>query len=347
MEIEAIKQEIKDLPLTTSMLAHLRKTARLVSTHYSTYIEGNRLTQEQIDEVINKHQQIPGRIREEKEVLGYYVALEEIEKIAHKKEPITQETIQYLHALIMGAGNKKISPTPYRTVQNIIKEGMSGAIVYLPPEPKDVPELMKNLVNWLTQTQNNLPHPLRAAIAHYQFATIHPYIDGNGRTARILATLILHKNGYDLKGIYSLEEYYAKDLLAYYQALDIGSSHNYYEGRATADITSWIEYFCQGMLESFKKVQSQAHAAQTRGESDISEEYKRLDPRQRAALILFNQHYFITSNDIAQLFNIKPRTARILCQKWVKEGFLKIADSAKKSRKYSLNHAIKMPLNSH
>jgi Fic family protein len=77
-------------------------------------------------------------------------------------------------------------------------------------------------------TEGEIPIPIIAAIAHYQFATIHPYYGGNGRTARILTTLILHMNGYALKGIYALEEYYAVNLPAYYNALTVGDSHNYY-----------------------------------------------------------------------------------------------------------------------
>lgn len=64
-----------------------------------------------------------------------------------------------------------------------------------------------------------------------QFATIHPYFDGNGRTARLLTTLLLHRAGYGLKGIYSLEKYYTRDLEAYHAALTVGPSHNYYMGR--------------------------------------------------------------------------------------------------------------------
>src|SRR6185369_13798995 len=119
----------------------------------------------------------------------------------------------------------------------------------------DVPVLMTDLVAWLARTdEEGLPCPLRAALAHYQFATVHPYYDGNGRTARLLTTLILHLGGYDLKGLYSLEEYYARDLGAYYKALTVGPSHNYYEGRAKADITEWVEYFCEGVALSFESV---------------------------------------------------------------------------------------------
>lgn len=120
----------------------------------------------------------------------------------------------------------------------------------MPLEAKDVQELMKEFIDWINEP-NEIPIPIKAAIAHCQFVTIHPYFNGNGRTARLLTTLILHKNGYDLKGIYSLEEYYAKDLQGYYDAITIGNSHNYYMGRAEADITKWIEYFINGMSVAF------------------------------------------------------------------------------------------------
>src|SRR5215467_571701 len=117
---------------------------------------------------------------------------------------------------------------------------------------------MKAMVSWIASSQrNSLPCPIRAGIAHYQFATIHPYYDGNGRTARLLTTLVLHVGGYDLKGLYSLEEYYARNLSAYYEAISVGPSHNYYEGRAESDITQWIEYFVSGMAHSFEKVAKQ------------------------------------------------------------------------------------------
>ena len=189
-------------------------------------------------------------------------------------------------------------------------------------------------------SKNDIPHPIRAAIAHYQFATIHPYIDGNGRSARLFATLLLHKNGYGLKGIYSLEEYYAKDLTTYYHALDAGPFHNYYLVRAEADITGWIEYFCIGMLKSFKKVHAQAQKVQTSGATDASKELRKLNPRQRKALILFEKQDGITSQDISDLLKIEPRTARQLCQLWVKEGFLVTLNPSKKSRQYGLNPAL-------
>ncbi len=339
-KLERLNEQISNLPITPKVLSGLRESARLESTRYSTYIEGNRLTEEQIEQAIHQHIRIPNRSREEKEVLGYYAALEEVEQFALAGKPVSQTTIQLIHALVMGGGKKKVKPSPYRTIQNVIRDAGSRRIVYLPPEAIDVPQFMADLVEWLLATKDTLPHPIRAAIAHYQFATIHPYIDGNGRTARLLATLVLHKNGYGLKGIYSLEEYYAKDLSSYYQALDISPSHNYYQGREEADISGWIEYFCEGMLKSFQKIQAQAKRAQSRGSSDVSSELKKLTPRQRKVLTLFEKQDEITSQEIADLLKIEPRTARQLCQQWAHEGFLEILNASKKARTYGLNPAL-------
>jgi Fic family protein len=208
----------------------------------------------------------------------------------------------------------------------------------MPPEAKDVSRLMKALVTWLAGSERqDLPCPIRAGIAHYQFATIHPYYDGNGRTARLLTTLVLHRGGYDLKGLYSLEEYYARKLGDYYDALTIGPGHNYYSGRDESDITSWVEYFCEGVADSFEKVRLRAQEAAATGESDQSAILRHLDPRQRKALELFRERATITSGNLEQLFGISQRAARNLLAAWVESGFVVIRDAAKKTRKYGLS----------
>jgi Fic family protein len=337
MRIESAKEAIRYLPITPSVLASLRETARLFSTHYSTMIEGNRLTQEQVSQVVENKTHFPGRERDEKEVLGYYAALEKVEQLATDQAPITDRHIRNLHALVMGGGKSRVRATAYRDGQNVIRDGRSGGIVYMPPTAKDVPILMKQLVDWIHQSEiTEIPCPIRAAISHYQFATIHPYFDGNGRTARLLTTLILHLGGYDLKGIYSIEEYYARNLSAYYDALSVGPSHNYYEGRAKSDITKWVDYFCQGVADSFERVKRRAQEAADAGGNDQSPQLRKLDARQRKALELFRQSDVITSRDVEQLFGISQRTARNILSRWVEDGFVIVVDRAKKSRRYGL-----------
>lgn len=341
MRIEAARQAVADLPMTPTVQARLRESARLLSTHYSTQIEGNRLTLDEATRVIQRDEHFPGRQRDEQEVLGYYRALDELEKLAARKAKITEKVIQTLHAVVMGGKRGKVKPTPYRDGQNVIRDSRSGALVYLPPEAKDVPTLMDDLVKWLEKYEKDgLPCPLRAAIAHYQFATIHPYYDGNGRTARLLTTLVLHLGGYDLKGFYSLEEYYARDLPSYYDALVVGRSHNYYLGRAKADITNWVEYFCIGMAEAFESVQRRSKEEARTGKADKSQMLRQLDTRQRKVLDLFRNSEWVTAAQVEKTLGLTGRTARHLCQRWVEEGFFVTIDPSKKARKYGLNPGV-------
>lgn len=336
MQIEAAKHAVDGLPITPRLLARLRETARLFSTHYSTMIEGNLLGQEQVVKVIAGNEHFEGRERDEREVKGYYAAFGDIDRLVEAGRAITEQAIQRLHALVMGGGRQKVTPTPYRDGQNVIRDGRTNAIVYMPPAAESVPSLMAELVDWIN-AKDDLPVPLRAGIAHYQFATIHPYYDGNGRSARLLTTLILHLGGYGLRGIYSLDEYYAQDLKAYYQALTVGPSHNYHLGRAEADITEWISYFVQGMAASFTKVEAQARREAHAGGTDASLLLRRLDARQRKVLTLFQKSREVTTNEIAALLGFQRQNAALLCRRWIQEGFLTVVDAAKKSRRYRLS----------
>lgn len=333
LRIEVAKQAVLHLPLTATVLRSLRETARLYTTHYSTMIEGNQLDPSEIEAVIKENSHFPGRERDEYEVKSYYAALHQVEQWATTKTTITENMIQKLHALVMSHGKTKITPTQYRDGQNVIRDGATKAIIYMPPEANDVPTLCASMIEWLN-TQNETPCPIIAAIIHYQFATIHPYYDGNGRTARLLTTLILHQGGYDLKGLYSLEEYYAQNLNGYYEAINIGTSHNYYMGRADADITKWIDYFIEGMAQSFENVCIKMK--QEQNVPDQSELLRKLDPRQRKALDIFAESAIITRSQLGNLFGFAPRTAAKLCAQWVENGFLEIVDPSNKARKYRL-----------
>ena len=340
LKIELVKEKVISLPLTPTVLSSLRESARLYTTHYSTMIEGNRLELHQIDTILKNEGHFPGRERDEREVLGYYAALSQVEKWAAQRIPITENLILSLHALVMSDGKMDVAPTPYRNGQNMIRDGKTRSIVYLPPEAHDVPELMKNLLIWVKEN-NDLACPIVASIVHYQFATIHPYYDGNGRVARLLTTLILHAGGFGLKGIYSLEEYYTHNLMGYYNAISIGPSHNYYLGRATADITPWIEYFIEGMLVSFEKVLTQLQKTGEKNLPDRAAEMRILDPKQRKALQLFQKFSVITAAQIGKFFDFKPSTSAQLCKKWVSKGFLEIVNPSNKARSYRLGEGYK------
>lgn len=338
MSIEADRQVVAGLPLTAPMLDSLRRTARLLSTHFSTQIEGNKLTASQVEKVVEGEGNFPGRERDEAEVRYYFAALGYVERLGRTAGPLTEKEVRTIHGLVMTG---KAKATPYRDGQNVIRDARSGRTVYMPPEAKDVPGLLKDLVRWVTAAVRaaDLPVPVIAALAHYQFATIHPYFDGNGRTARLLTTLLLHRGQYGLHGIYSLEEYYARHLDGYYAGLSVGESHNYYFGRAEGDVTPFVEYFCIGMAEAFASVRARAEEA-SRGQAlDQTPALRTLTPQQRNAIGLFLRTRVVTSKDVATYFRLQLRQASLLCTKWVKEGFLVIENPSTKGRTYRLADA--------
>lgn len=245
-----------------------------------------------------KPAQFHGRERDVSEVKNYWNALLRVEEWAAKKKSLTEELIQKLHALIEKGARAK--PTPYRDGQNVIRDSASGAIVYLPPESKDVPALMAALVDWTNRAEKEgLPTPLIAGLVHYQFVTIHPFYDGNGRTARLLATFILHRGGYGLNGFFSLEEHHARDLENYYGSLAVHPHHNYYEGRAEADLTPWLEYFVRILADVFTSAKEEAIRYAQMGIPAEPAELRRLDHRARTVLGLFAKAEIIIATDVA------------------------------------------------
>ncbi|MBN2250972.1 MAG: Fic family protein [Candidatus Altiarchaeota archaeon] len=349
MEIEAARAVVDETPLPLAAEAELRHRARLRSTHHSTRIEGNRLTLAEAEEAISGRE-IEGRERDVAEVRNYWAALLRVEEWAAEKKPLSEELIRRLHALVTkGSGSGPESradegartrpkPTPYRDGQNVIRDSVTGAIVYLPPEAKDVPVLMAAMVRWAHQAEGEgLPVPLIAALVHYQFVTIHPYYDGNGRTARLLATFILHRGGYGLNGLFSLEELHSQDLEGYYRALATHPHHNYYEGREEADLTPWLEYFIETTAGVFRMAKDEALRSAREGGPTEPEELRRLDPRARAVLALFSKMEEIKTSDVAEALGLSRRMARVLINGWIEDGWLVVADPSKRGRSYELS----------
>jgi Fic family protein len=337
MDIEAVKAVVEKTPLSPAVQAELRHKARVRSTHYSTRIEGNRLTLKEAEKVIKERKaSFHGRQRDVSEVRNYWDALLKVEDWAAKKVELSEELICRLHALV--EKGKRAKPTPYRDGRNVIRDSASSGIVYLPPEAKDVAALMAAMVRWVKNARKeSVPPPVVAALLHYQFVTIHPFYDGNGRTARLLATFILQRDGYGLNGFFSLEEHHASDLDGYYQGLTVHKHHNYYHGRAEADLTSWVEYFVKLLARVFG--QARDEALRVGGEKATvaePEELRRLDRRARIVIALFARQDRVSAGEIAGSLVLSERMARVLAAGWVKDGWLEVLNESNRARAYGL-----------
>ena len=332
--IERARAEVTLTILPPAIAEGLRLRARVRSTHFSTRIEGNRLTLVEAEQAVLEGKDFPGRERDTLEVQHYFKALAQVEAWVEEQKPITEERIRQLHALVYtGKANR---PTPFRDGQNVIKDS-AGGIVYLPPEAVDVPALMRELIEWIQSSEADLPVPVIAGMAHYQFVVIHPYFDGNGRTARALATWILYRGGYDLGRFYALEEFYAQDLQVYYDALVTHPNHNYYFGRAEADITPWLVYFLKGMAAVFESVAREIHAQSLVPDERTEGLLRKLDRRARIVLGLFSRQDEITANDVARVLGLSARQSREVLNEWLEAGWLEVSDAARKTRKYRLS----------
>lgn len=347
-DIEGARAAIDLLPLPLHLADEMRRRARVRSTHYSTKIEGNPLRLEEVEEVVAQR---PGRTgsRAEQEVRNYWEALSLLTRSARIRIPVSQKLIRRLHAIIdvRGPGRRK-ALSEYRKPVDAdvgfgVRDSLTGAIVYVPPDHEEVPRLMKEFVDWLRGKEAAaLPVPIRAAIGVYQFLTIHPFWDGNGRSGRALATYTLYTGGYDLRGFYSLEEYYAYDLQGYYENLQMGLPVDYYQGRNNPDLTPWIEYFVRGMAQVFGQVREEAVQLHRQAQEPEHPRLKGLDRRDRQALALVLEQGVIFPAGVSIHFQVSTRTARGWLKNWVERGLLAPAGrGTERFRSYKLGDDFK------
>jgi Fic family protein len=338
-KIEAAKEIIELTSLPTLIEQEFRQSASIKMSHYSTKIEGNRLTLKQTRELLTGKDIIAREI-DKREVMNYYDCLEWIARTSKSNQPVSEKLIKKAHAIIQKGIMVGKLRGEYRQAQNAIYDAGTGKPVYFPPEVKDVAPLMKLLIQWLNQEKQI--HPvLKAGIAHYQLVTIHPFMDGNGRTARALATFILYREKYDLKQFYSLEEYYAEDLKGYYQALHHCQGFHYYDN-PNPDITPWLDYFVRGVAIAFEEIKEKAlsvmqkYSSRKGTERDI-ERLQTIGPREKRLLAYFRRSLQLRTKNLCTLFHIKERTARDLLRKWIEKGLIKKQGAGKRDAYYVLS----------
>lgn len=242
-KIEAAREVIENAPLVPSYEKRFREEAIIRTVHHGTHIEGNPLEQKEVAAVL-EGKKVSARDRDIQEILNYREVLKYLNKV--KDEPITEKIFLEIHRLT----TKKILSGEvsgkYRKVQVKVSDLATGEISYTPPNSSEVLDLLRNFFLWFNRLQPDEVHPvLTAGITHYLLVAIHPFTDGNGRAARALATLVLFKEGYDIKKFFSIEEYFDKDAGRYYKVLQ--SISNQSKNVADRDLTKWLEYFTEGL----------------------------------------------------------------------------------------------------
>lgn len=245
-KIEAAEEVIRHSPLLPLWEKQFKEDAIVRAVHHGTHIEGNMLHKNEAKDVL-LGKEIAARARDIQEIINYRQVIEVIDDEAKRNiSKITEPLIKKLHRTIIYKILAQEQAGEYRTKQVIIRNSQNGEITFRPPPALEVPFLMREYIYWLNKDEKDTMHPvIKAGIAHHELVRIHPFIDGNGRVARVLATLILLLGGYDIRRFFSLEEYYDHDAVFYYENLQKASAGN---------LTLWLEYFCLGAANEFERV---------------------------------------------------------------------------------------------
>lgn len=239
---------VLNAPLVPKWDVSLRRDALIRSAHSSTAIEGNPLSLDQVSDLA-AGRDIMVKRKDKQEVLNYLNALEKIPSYAGKASLTLRDILEIHLRVTKDTLDNPLDERTLRTRQVIVGNRLTGEVVFRPPDTKDVPHLMDDFLKWLNASETEKVDPvIVAGIAHYEFVRIHPFIDGNGRTTRVLASLILCKRGFDARRYFALDDYYDHDRRKYYEALRRVNPK-------TIDLTGWLEYFTGGIRVSVKAVQ--------------------------------------------------------------------------------------------
>jgi len=243
-EIEDIRELLGMIPVLPIVEESIQRQALVETVHYTARIEGNPLDI-RVAERLYERQVLKPKADSEQELVNLYKVMDFIHYIAGQDDiPIDEEVIKQIHAFVVRDIPSQGSPGIYKTKPNEIIDRTTGARIYLPPSPQDTPRLMSDLSTWLSQRRLAFHPVITAGVAHLELAAIHPFDNGNGRTARALADLILYRYGYTFRRLFSWVRQVGIDMDTYHQKLREAHGPEY---GTKANPTVWLEYFAKSI----------------------------------------------------------------------------------------------------
>jgi Fic family protein len=317
-ELNAFSQLVPDIDFFIKM--HVSKEATT-----SSRIEG---TQTNIAEALQPADYIdPEKRNDWEEVQNYINAMNKaIESLSAL--PLSNRLLRDTHhILLQGVRGKHKQPGSFRKSQNWIGGASLSDAIFIPPHQDDLPELMSDFEKFLHNTNQPLPHLIRIGIAHYQFETIHPFLDGNGRIGRLLITLYMVNSGLLSRPTLYLSAFFEKNKQLYYDNLTRVRTHN--------DLTQWLKFFLEGVretaessIDTFKAIIELRQKAEYQ---DILTLGKKTALAQKFLHYLYSKP-IIDSREISKLLSVTPSTANRLIEDFIRLGILKESTGYKRNR---------------
>lgn len=322
LAIEEYRGQVGTCRMPLSLTNKLRKSSKKKSSYASTQIEGNPLTEEQASSAIeakNRH-----FLKPEQEVRNYFAALELSENFLKERKPFSLELILALQKqVVMGESSEKTGirgPMP-PGVLFAVYDDLTRQPEYIPPMCDDILPLLNELINYVNDSDD---HPLiKAAVVHYQMVTIHPFEDGNGRTARIISDYVLDYYGYGFNQIGSLEEYFAYDVDEYYSSLQMNLPPLYYDGRDNPPHPEiWVNYFLRMVELHAKKV---VELTKTSMMEQSAAAMTFLNNKEKDFLKYLEKHHVdtFTPTEMAAKLKVTNKTIINWCVNLAKNGFVR------------------------
>jgi len=301
----------------------------------SSRIEGTRTN---IEEAFNDKNNIAPEKRDDwKEVNNYVMAMNNaIEEL--KKLPLSNRLIKNTHKILLSSGRgEHKNPGEFRRSQNWIGGATIADAIFIPPSHEELPELLSDFEKFLNNKDVKVPHLVKIAIAHYQFETIHPFLDGNGRIGRLLITLYFVANGILEKPLLYLSDFFEKNKTLYYDNLTFVRTKN--------NLSQWIKFFLTGVVTTAD------NAAETlqkiiRLKEDIEKNrILAMGKRSKHALALL-RHLFrnpvITGGDVQKTLNLSPKAANNLVKAFMEKNILVETTGYQRNRIFVFDEYMKL-----
>jgi Fic family protein len=317
-KIAEIKGIVERATLIPAREAFLRKVAVIKMAHTSTSIEGNLLNEAQVGAVV-EGKKVTAQPNQVLEVVNYLSALKQIDRLAEKSYKFDIQDILAVHKTVTNGLVDKEKSGVFRPGEVYIvniEPGGKEEVAYTPPPSKSVYKLIEELLSWL-HNQKAIHPVIRAGLFHYQFVTIHPFTDGNGRVARLLTMLYLYQSGWDFKRALVLEDYYNRDRKSYYENLQTAET---YKKRENIDLTNWLEYYVGGFSEEVEKLREQILVLSAIGGNELAPQV--LDKDELKIVDFVTTVGRLTSQDAVDILEIPKRTAQDKLKKLVEKGVL-------------------------
>jgi len=326
--INALVRDLNDRRFPRVVLAEFEKTAREVSTHASTSIEGNPLPLTEVKRVLKSR---PENIRDsEREVINYNQALEALNReLRTNTLKLSLSLILRTHKQVTAGLLPSFESGKLRQKPVVVNDPRSGNVVYLPPDHDLVADLMTELIAFVNEHGHRIDPLIMAGIFHKQMVIIHPFMDGNGRTTRLITKVLLAKMGLNTFNLFSFENYYNQNVTRYFQM--VGESGDYNDLADSIDFTSWLEYFTGGLIDELLRV---SRLLPTLGTTPDT----RLEPHLVMLLEYIMKNGFIDDRSYAKLTDRAKATRTLDFQKLINLGLIE-----RKSGGRSTHYVLSVP----